>query len=172
MGDQHEDLPDSTQDGDSGTLAAPDPVAERAAWKDRVVRRRVLLAISPLTATLFVPWPDGFSWEVAERLGSSAFLAIPAVALAATLVALAKSRSLLVRSLILGALGLALAGLSFEAITSPALVREFSSDVGRWDAYVLYLGFGIPLLTVALELFAALDRRSRPRAILAGFGWL
>lgn len=172
MGDEHEDLAESTQDTDAGTPDAPGPVTEGAAWKDRVVRRRVLLAISPLMATLFVPWPDGFSWEVAERLDSTAFLTIPLVAFAATLVALAKRRSLLVRSLILGALGVALVGLSFDAITSPALVRKFSSDVGRWDAYVLYLGLGIPLFTITLELFAALDRRSRPRAILAGFGWL
>ncbi len=149
-------------------------VDERAAKKERAIRRRVLLTITPLIPTVVVPWPKGggFSWEAAERLDVDGFLWVPLLALLATLITLPKKRSLLVRSLLLGGVGVTMVAVVHEGMVAPRVIRQiFDRDIQRLDAYSLYVGLGLPLLAVTMELFAALDRRSRPRALLAGLGW-
>jgi hypothetical protein len=144
---------------------------ERLEAKDRAVRRRVLVTVTPVVLSLFIPWEDGFAWEMNERVDGSAFIAVPLVALVATFVALFKKRSLLVRTLLLGGLGLAFAWTFHDLITSSRVIRAMSYDFKRLDAYALYAVLGVPLFAFTGELFAALDRRSRPRAIVAGLGW-
>jgi len=151
---------------------APDPEIERLAKKDRSVRRRVLLTVAPLIPTLLIPWPPGFSWEMNDRVDTIAFVAIPLIALIATVVALMKKRSLLVRNTLLGALGLAAVWVVLDVATSHQFIRSLANDIKRLDAYALYLGLFVPILALALELVAALDRRSRFRASLAGLGWM
>ncbi len=150
---------------------AQSPEEERAAKKQRAIVRRVLFFVAPMIPTLIIPWKIGFGWEMNERTDTTAFVSVPLIALAATVVALMKKRSLLVRSLILGGLGVALLVIADDFLTAPRVIREYDRDIQNLDAYALYVGLGVPLLALTMELFAALDRRSRPRALLAGAGW-